>query len=565
MGLLHRMHQFGRNEAGNVMMMFVITLVAVVAMVGATLALSMDSKSANELQHTADGAALGGAVAFIKAQSPKLEERKEIALEQAKILANQNSDTVIVELEAVAASEDEYGQYMTMEVNASFKPTNAAAGVMGRNANVEISSRAVADATWGFPLCVLALSESGPAFSTDNQAAFDSRNCIVWSNSKDDRSMNFPGGSATAKAMCAAGGVYGGMRAKPSPSSQCRQLKDPLEAWAAPTTGKCPAVATTPSVDTSKLADEFDALLKFPFDLVQFNEEYNKLMLAILHLHNGGWQASGAGNVERIARASTEIAAIETELTPFLNMNQYLRNHAYFNLSNNSLTSAGLLTSGEGKGMTLSEVAQVLGLLDNLDSADYADDKYSTAPTTVLNPGTFCGLDISEGHVKLNPGTYFIKDGPLTVRRRATLSGDGVTIVMSGQDAYFGIMDEARLDLRAPASGDLAGFTLVEDKSRSFSASGASLKNLPQFNASAHPLSKLTGSGEVSAVGTVYLPRHDFAVTGDGAGQQTSPLLQIVANTVSLSDNGQISIDFDEEKAQMPPGIKAERTARLIE
>jgi Flp pilus assembly protein TadG len=557
--------QFSRDEAGNVMMMFVISLVAIVAMVGATLALSMDSKSANELQHTADGAALGGAVAFIKAQSPKLEDRKKIALEQAEILANQNSDTVIVKLDAVAASEDEYGQYMTMQVDASFKPTNAAASMVGRNANVEVSSRAVADATWGFPLCVLALSETGSGFSTDNQATFESRNCIVWSNSDDSRSMNFTGGSATAKAMCAAGGVYGGMRARPSPASQCRKLKDPLEAWVPPTAGKCPSVATTPSVDTSKLADDFDALLKFPFDLVQFNEEYNKLMLAIIYLHNGGWQANGVGDIERVARASAEIAAIETELDPFLNLNQYLRNHPYFNLSNNSLTSAGLLTSGEGKGMTLSEVAQLLGLLDNLDPADYADDNYSTAPTTILNPGTFCGLDISEGHVKLNPGTYFIKDGPLTVRRRATLSGDGVTIVMSGQDAYFGIMDEARLDIRAPSSGDLAGFALVEDKSRNYSGASQVLKHLPQLTNSPRPISKLTGAGEVSAVGTVYLPRHDFTVTGDGAGQQTSPLLQIVANTVSLSDNGQISIDFDEHKAQVPAGIKAERSARLIE
>jgi hypothetical protein len=547
------------------MPMFVISLIAIVALVGATLALSMDSRASNELQYTADSAALGGAVAFIKAQSPKLEERKQIALKQAQDLANANSEYSLVDLKAVATSEDEYGQYLKMGVELEFKPTNAAASLVGRNANVAVRSRAVADATWGFPLCLLALSETGEAFTTSDNAAFASKNCIVWSNSESLKSFNFEGGSVTAKSMCTAGGVFGGMRAKPAPSSQCRTIPDPLDTWATPTPGNCPSFSTTQGANLADLADQLSDTLRFDFEEATFAEEHSKLLLVLANMHNGGWNGNGRGSLARAVAASPSIAEIESDLAPYNNLSQYLSGHPYFKLANGTLDDLGRLTTGAGEGMTLAEAAQFIGLFDNADPADYAGDDYVDVPTLTLNPGTFCGRDISEGHVKFNPGTYFIKDGPLTVRRRATLSGEGVTIVMSGQNAYFGILDEARLNLTAPSGGELAGFALVEDKARTYKSTGLSFPNLPQLQSQDRPISKLTGSGSINAIGTIYLPRHDFAVSGDGAGQQTSPFLQIVANTIAMTDNGKISIDFDENKAKVPAGIKAERTARLIE
>lgn len=548
------------------MPMFVISLVAIVALVGATLALSMDSRASNELQYTADSAALGGAVAFIKAQSPKLEERKQIALKQAQDLANANSEYSLVDLKAVATSEDEYGQYLKMGVELEFKPTNAAASLVGRNANVSVRSRAVADATWGFPLCLLALSETAEAFTTSGNAAFASKNCIVWSNSESLKSFNFEGGYVTAKSICTAGGVFGGMRAKPAPSSQCRTIPDPLDAWATPTPGNCPSFTTTSGASTSDLADQLDDILLVDFEAVEFTEKYNELMLILQYMPDGNWNSNQQAQARAAAIAlPAELMSIEAELQNYRSTQDYLRTNGYFDLSGGLIGRYGTLQMGPASGMTLYELAQILGLFDNADPAEYADDKYVTVPTVTLNPGTFCGLDISEGHVKFNPGTYFIKDGPLTVRRRATLSGEGVTIVMSGQNAYFGILDEARLNLTAPSGGDLAGFALVEDKARTYKSTGLSFPNLPQLQSQDRPISKLTGSGSINAIGTIYLPRHDFAVSGDGAGQQTSPLLQIVANTIAMTDNGKISIDFDENKAKVPAGIKAERTARLIE
>jgi hypothetical protein len=50
---------------------FILFFIAIVVLVGATLALSADSKSANSLQFTADSAALGGAVAFLDEDKPR--------------------------------------------------------------------------------------------------------------------------------------------------------------------------------------------------------------------------------------------------------------------------------------------------------------------------------------------------------------------------------------------------------------------------------------------------------------------------------------------------------------
>jgi len=557
--------QLHANEDGSIMPIFAISLLAIIALVGATLALSMDSRAANQVQHTTDAAALGGAVAFINTDTAKLDDRKLAALQQADALAKQNTELALVRVETIAASEDEYGQYLQMSVDVEFKPTNAAAGMTGRNANVAISGRAVADATWGFPLCLLSLSTTGEAFTTADNASFHAQDCIIWSNSTDSQSFNFAGGSVKAKSSCTAGGAFGGMRANPSPATQCRQIADPLAGWKPPQPGSCPKVSTAPQANTADLAGRLSDFLKADFEAVRFSEEWAELLLVLEHMEWGGWNGNGPKGLATIAANVPEIAAIQDDLDPFNNMNLYFKNHDYFNLAKDMFDTEGRLTSGVGQGMTMMEIAQVVGLLDNTNPAEYAGDKYYDIPTTTLSPGTYCGLDISKGHVQFKPGTYFIKEGPLTVRRRATLSGEGVTIILSGEEAYFGVADEARLTLSAPTEGSLAGFALVEDKAPKYSGSALNFARLPQLSSQARPRSRLTGSGAIDAIGTIYLPRHDFHVTGDGAGDQTSPLLQIVANTVRMSDNGMIKIKFDPDKTSVPAGIKPERTARLIE
>lgn len=236
---------FKTSASGSIMPIFAISILSIVALVGATIALSMDSRSANSLQHSADSAALGGAIAFLKSESPKLEDRKKVAIAQANALATQNSEYSLVNLDSLAVTEDEYGQHLRMEVDVGFKPTNAAAGMTGRNANVQINSRAVAQATWGFPLCLLSLAEDDQGLTLTGSGELKAPNCAIWSNSRDFDGIYIDGSAkATSRSMCSAGGASGGSvaLASPRPSTKCAPIPDPVASWEPPEIGSCDTI-----------------------------------------------------------------------------------------------------------------------------------------------------------------------------------------------------------------------------------------------------------------------------------------------------------------------------------
>jgi len=227
------LREFAQSSAGSIMPIMMICLTSIMALMAASIALSMDSRSANNLQVTADAAALGGATAFLNATSPKLEDRLAEANAQAASLASANTEYVLTDLAVGAASEDAYGQKIQLAVELEFKPVNVAAGLAGRNANVDIRRRAVAEATWGFPLCVLTLATSGPGLSVNDNTTLLAKNCVIWSNSTSDDSMSFTGGSATTKHFCTAGQaeISNAASVTPKPSESCQALPDPLAGY----------------------------------------------------------------------------------------------------------------------------------------------------------------------------------------------------------------------------------------------------------------------------------------------------------------------------------------------
>ena len=532
-----RMLKFTKSTAGSIMPIFALAIAALIGIVATAIALASDSKAATEIQVTADQAAIAGATAFATLETPKADERLHQALKAAEHYAVANSSYTLREIDLDAVTEDSYGKQTTIDVELEFQPANVMARVAGRSGNVSIRRTARAEAVWGFPLCALSLSTSGTGVGTDDYAAFEANNCIVWSNSNSLTSMSFRGATSTARSFCAAGKVIGKHRATPSPEEHCDQIPDPLANWSTPTPGSCISLPT---------GDEIAELYNPASDVAHFNVlsdtliDIDPTIVLQLGLVKTALELGDAIPVNLAKSLATVLQQAEISGALVSTGN-----------GSNEIGADGLYVRGVARGLTPSELAYRLGIIDEVEKALYADEVYVDAPTLTLTPNTYCGLDIFAGHVKLEPGVYFIKDAPLTVRRRATLSGEGVTIVMSGQDASFNIIDEARLTLSAPESGDTAGFALVEDKKAIMDGD-----DLPQ--------SRLAGNGIVSAIGTIYLPRHDFEITGNGSGQQASPLLQVVANTVKLSENGQLKIDFDPTQTQVPVGIKPARTARLV-
>lgn len=513
------------------MPIFALCILAIITLAGAAIALSFDSRAANNLQIAADESALSGATAFLNANSPRAEDRIASAKLAAEASAHANANFSLSKLDVGAITEDAYGQKTEIDVALKFTPANPAAQLAGRNANITIERQAAASATWGFPLCVLGLQGSATGLSTSGKANLTAENCIVWTNSTSSRSMEFTGGRATTKYFCASGKAYiASASVTPRPHEKCEPIPDPLAGWIPPAPGTLeglpfPSASKNQSPNVAALASQLATVLS-----MTGLKTNTKALL----------DAMDSGEVLSEAQVQALHTAISTAAMVLGGKDSALQ-----------IDQNGVFNRGAGQGLHVLEVAQLLGLVDNLPESIFFGDTYFAAPNFTLSPGTYPGLDIMTGHVKLKPGVYHIVGAPLVVRRRATLSGDGVTIVLHGDNATFCVLDQARLELSAPTHGETAGFAIVENRKAKLT------KVRPER-------SRLTGSGSVSMIGTIYLPRQQFSITGKGAADQASPLLQLVAYTVELRNMGGLKIRFDPERTEVPMTIMPSREARLI-
>ncbi|MFN6952339.1 MAG: pilus assembly protein TadG-related protein, partial [Albidovulum sp.] len=87
--------------------------------------------------------------------------------------------------------------------------------------------------------------------------------------------------------------------------------------------------------------------------------------------------------------------------------------------------------------------------------------------STTLRPGVYCGgLKITQGaSVRLAPGEYVMKDGPLWVDGGASLSGTYVGFYLSGAASVINFTARSTISLSAPRDGALASLLFFEDRS----------------------------------------------------------------------------------------------------
>lgn len=548
------------------MPLFAIMLFAVLAMIGATISLGMDNSSATNLQHSADSSALGGAIAFLQSDSPRVQDRTNEAKAQAMLLAEQNANYELTSLDLGTVTEDAYGQHFNIEVELQFKPVNAAAGLTGRNANIDITRRAVASATWGFPLCILSLASSKPGFITKNSVELNAGDCIIWSNSSGRRSAHLKDGQVTANYLCAHGDIRRGRNAvvNGKTAEDCDELPDPMADWDPPTAGNCVgATSFQPPksfVNNGRGAPELD----------KYNTEFYggpALMLNTrLDTQNSPtkevfWGKKLERRYQEIDRSSSadnchSHAGAEHFHCHKKNKQLGEVDHRDYKVTryvpeggeDSYATVKEARASGEAGIVDFDDLARI----DNLADWEYARDTNFRPVTDTMMPGTYCGIDISWGHVKMQPGVYFIKGAPLKVSRRAKLTADGVTLIFTEPGAYLRVSDEAEFNISAPIDGDTAGIAIAEDRNTRDPSDG-------------NMISRLSGEGAASIIGLIYLPTQDFFLSGAGTGDQASPLLQMVVNRVAMRGESKLNIDFEPGNTSVPVVIQPEREARLVE
>ena len=148
------------------------------------------------------------------------------------------------------------------------------------------------------------------------------------------------------------------------------------------------------------------------------------------------------------------------------------------------------------------------------------------APT----PGRYCGgIDFgSQSNVTLDPGVYIMDGGELRINAGATVTWDGVTIILTGDSpenvATMKINGDAYIDLSPPTSGEYSGVTIYQDR-----------------NADPTGNNDLLGTANTIINGAVYFPSQEINYSGGSTGVATC--LQIIGKKVTFNGNAELYND----------------------
>lgn len=177
---------------------------------------------------------------------------------------------------------------------------------------------------------------------------------------------------------------------------------------------------------------------------------------------------------------------------------------------------------------------------------------FSTNSNIILTPGHYCGgLQVSGSStvVTLEPGIYFLTNGDLKISGGGSVLGDGVVFVLSGS-ASIDISGRGKVATTPPIDGPLEGFSVAQHRS-----------------APTGHTSKITGDGEFSFPGIVYLPRQALDIAGKAEGNSFTPsYAAIIADTIKISGSGELIATADTSSfSQVTSSRLSKVGARLIE
>jgi hypothetical protein len=158
-----------------------------------------------------------------------------------------------------------------------------------------------------------------------------------------------------------------------------------------------------------------------------------------------------------------------------------------------------------------------------------AHTSFSSNSTQTINPGTYCnGFALTTGaNITMNPGVYYINQGVFSVHGGATLTGQGVTIVLTGSGGSYATVDitggttSLNNCTPTPCPGPIDGLAFFQDRNAPVSPP---VGNGNTFN----------GGSTMNINGGIYFPNQRVTYTG-GAASGGSDCTQLVANTIKIT------------------------------
>ncbi len=159
-----------------------------------------------------------------------------------------------------------------------------------------------------------------------------------------------------------------------------------------------------------------------------------------------------------------------------------------------------------------------------------------------LSPGVYCGGLAVRGsaEVKLLPGIYVFKDGPLMVQKTAGLHGTSVGLFFTGLGARLHFQKDTTISLEAPETGEMAGILIFASKSVG------------------DDLFRITSDNARNLLGTIYLPSASLHVDATKPVADQSAYTAIVAKTMKLFGGPHLVLntDYHLSTVPVPGGIK---------
>jgi Flp pilus assembly protein TadG len=157
---------------------------------------------------------------------------------------------------------------------------------------------------------------------------------------------------------------------------------------------------------------------------------------------------------------------------------------------------------------------------------------------TTLTPGVYCGGITMSGNevVTLQPGTYYIDGGDFSASGGGSITGNGVTIILtnSGGSSYgsygaFSVSGGKDVMLTAPTSGYYSGVAIYQD--RNISSCGGNT---------------LTGTSGVQVDGVIYTPSCGIDFGGNNAVTSAANICsKIISKTITFHGNPTIGSNCD--------------------
>ena len=161
-------------------------------------------------------------------------------------------------------------------------------------------------------------------------------------------------------------------------------------------------------------------------------------------------------------------------------------------------------------------------------ACDYNNVSVDPKQNRVLKPGIYCGGLELKGTVKLEPGTYVIKNGRLAITSQSNVTALGVTFFLTGSNAGFSFDAGGTLDLRAPKSGTYGGILVYQDPNSN-----------PGYD------NKLVGSSDSVVIGGIYTPTQKVTLQGGSGFGQTSSFMPVIADQVRVAGSTTTTSNLD--------------------